>query len=126
MVPVPTLLELVICELVIVEQGSGRVSKINSINDLSAGGFPYDPGRFCVYAVLTGSVGKGDVMLQVTHLPTDQEVYAWMDRIEFVDRFEEVQVLVEPSAFAYPQPGEYLFALYVDADLIASRRVHVY
>ena len=105
MVPKPTSLEMTICELVPIEQGSERISKINSFNALSASTYPFDPGRFFVHAVLTGSQGVGELMLVVTHLPTDQGVYASYEDIEFVDRFEEVRWTVAPSPFAFPQPG---------------------
>jgi hypothetical protein len=125
-VPVPVSLEMTVCELVVIEQGTERASKVNSFNDLSASHFPFDPGRFFVFAILTGSQGEGDLMLVVTHLPTDQEIYALLERIELVDRFEEVWVAIEPSPFAFPLPGEYLFTLSLDGDWVAHRRVHVY
>jgi hypothetical protein len=125
-VPKPTSLEMTICELVVIEQGSERISKINSFNDVSASHYPFDPGRFFVDAVLTGSQGVGELMLVVTHLPTDQGVYALLEQVEFVDRFQEVHVTFVPSPFAFPQPGAYLFALLVDGEEVASRRVHVF
>jgi hypothetical protein len=117
---------MTICELVVVEEGSRRVSKINSFTDFSASHFPFEPGRFFVHAILTGSQGAGDLMLKVTHLPTDQDVYALLEPIEFVDRFQEVHWTASPSPFAFPQPGAYLFALLVDSEEVASRRVHVF
>lgn len=125
MIPAPVALEMTICELLVFEQGTERVSKINSFNELTASHFPFEPGRFFVYALLTGSQGKGEVMLVVTHLPTEQEVFGAIDQIEFQDRFQEVWLAFEPSPFAFPIPGQNLFTLSVDGDWIAHRRVQV-
>src|SRR4051812_49411721 len=114
MVPVPVSLGMTICELVVVELGTERKSTINSFNKLSASQLPFNPGRFFVFATLTGSQGKGDLMLILTHIATDQEIYAGIERIAFSDRFHEVDVLIEPANVTFPLPGEYLFTLQVD------------
>jgi hypothetical protein len=124
--PKPTLLEMTICELVVIEPGTDRASKINSFSTLPASHFPFDPGRFFVFAEFTDSKGGGDLMLSVTYLPTGQDVYASLEPIAFMDRLQEVRVILQPSPFAFPQPGPYLFALWVDDDEVAARRVHVY
>ncbi len=126
MVPVPISLEMTICELVVVEAGTKRVSKINSFTNLTVSHFPFEPGRFFVFAVLTGSQGKGELMLTVTHAPTGQAVYGALEEIEFLDRFHEAYALFEPFPFAYPLPGVYIFTLEVDGDWISHRRIHIY
>ena len=52
MVPCPVALALVLCEKVIVEEGTRSASLIGTFNHLDAGAFPFVPLPFCVVATL--------------------------------------------------------------------------
>lgn len=87
MVPCPVALALVLCEKVIVEEGTRNASLIGTFNHLHAGTFPFVPLPFCVVATLTGAQGEGEITLSVTRLETDEEVASLTRRVEFPDRF---------------------------------------
>ena len=125
MIPRPIALGLTLCDQVIVEEGTSKVSVIGSFNSFLGHAFPYVPSPFCVFTVLTGAQGEGELALTVNNLETDEEVSALNRRLMFPDRFTEVRVLFRVSRCIFPEPGNYMFTLVVDDDWIVHRRVRV-
>ena len=123
MIPRPIALGLTLCDQVIVEEGTRKVSFIGTFHRLQAPAFPFVPERFCVVAILTGSKGEGELALTVTNLQTEEEVSRSTGRITFTNRFTEVRVVLRPSECSFPTPGIYMFTLMVDDEWIAHRRI---
>lgn len=126
MMPAPIAFGLTVSETFIVEMGTRRTSTINAFNRIRATSFPYTLPPFTLTCLLTGGEGEGEVTLVVTHLATDEGVYSLLPRLSFSDRFAEVRFQVRIDYISFPQPGQYLFALLVDDDWIAHRRVEVF
>jgi hypothetical protein len=123
MIPRPIAIGLTLCDQVIVEEGTRKVSFIGSFYRLQSPAFPFVAERFCVVAILTGSQGEGEVSLSVTNLQTEEEVSRATGRITFTSRFTEVRVVLRPSECSFPSPGIYMFTLTVDDEWIAHRRI---
>jgi len=126
MVPAPTALPLTLCDQVIVEEGTKKVSLIGSFRKLYARSFPFVPLPFCVFATLTGSQAEGAITLTVREAESDEEVYSVTHRVAFPDRFAEGRVVFRLADCAFPKPGAYLFTLAVDDDWVAHRRLQIH
>jgi hypothetical protein len=126
MVPVPLALGLTLCDYVLVEEGTKKVTLVGSFTGVRAGSFPHIPLPFCVYAPLTGGLGEGTLELTVTNLDADEEIYSLVRSIHFPDRFIEVRALFRLHECEFPAAGSYLFTLLVDDEWIAHRRIRVY
>jgi hypothetical protein len=126
MIPPPSAIGLTLCDYVILEEGTRKISLVGSFTGLQVLGFPSVPQRFSVFAVLTDGMGDGTIELAVTQLETDQEIYSVRRSVHFPDRFMEVRVLFRVGQCSFPVPGTYLFTLLVDGDWIAHRRLRVY
>jgi hypothetical protein len=126
MMPAPIALGLTLCDYVLVEEGSKKVSLIGSFIGIRAAKFPFVPLPFCVFAPLTGGLGDGRVELSVTDLDSNEEIYSLVRALRFPDRFVEVHVLFRLSECEFPQAGSYLVTLLIDGDWIAHRRLRVY
>jgi hypothetical protein len=126
MVPQPIALGLTLCDYVIVEEGTKKVSLIGGFSGIRAAEFPFVPLPFCVYAPLTGGQGEAAAELTVTSLETEDEIYSLQRTVRFPDRFTEVRVLYRLTAVQFPEAGIYMFTLLLDGDWIAHRRVRVY
>jgi hypothetical protein len=125
MVPPPVALALILCDQVIVEEGTKKVSLIGAFRNLQSRVFPFVPLPFCVLATLTGAQGEGEIALTVTELETDEEVASVTRRVTFPDRFAEGRVLFRLAECAFPAPGGYMFTLTVDGDWVAHRRLQI-
>ena len=125
MIPPPRAVALTLCDAVIVEEGTRKVSLINTFTGLRLSHFPAAPQPFCVYATLTDGQGEGLVELAVTRLETDEEIYSLRRPLRFPDRLTDVGVLFRISGCVFPAPGTYLFTLLLDGDWVAHRRIRV-
>jgi hypothetical protein len=126
MIPPPVALGLTLCDYVIVEERTRKVSCIGSFTGVKVASFPAIPPVFCVFAPLTGGAGEAALELVVTRLDTDQEVYMVRQKVHFPDRLTEVCVLFRIRDCSFPAAGWYEFALLVDSEWIARRRLHAY
>ena len=125
MVPPPIALGLLLCEKVIVEEGTKNVTLVNTFTKLRVDGFPSLPQHFAVYAALTAGLGQATMVLAVTHLDTDQEVYSYQNTVSFPDRLAEVRVLIRVNGCSFPAPGKYQLMLLIDGKWVAHRHLQV-
>src|SRR5262249_15807588 len=77
MVPRPIGLGLTLCDYVIVEERTHKVSLIGGSSGIRATRFPAQTQVFSVFAVLTDAVGDGDAELSIVHEETDQQLYVF-------------------------------------------------
>ncbi len=73
MVPLPTVLGLIVCEKVIIEQGTRNVSLVTCFNGLVVERVPTPPCTFAVYSTLTDGQGRGTIALVISSLETHAE-----------------------------------------------------
>jgi hypothetical protein len=126
MIPAPLALGMTVCDYVIVEQNTRKVSLIGSFSGIRGESFPLVPLPFCVYSSLIGGLGEASIELTVTHLESDREVLALQRSTNFPSRFTEVQVIFRVASCQFPEPGSYQFTLLVDGEWVAHRRVRLY
>jgi uncharacterized protein DUF6941 len=126
MIPCPRAQGLTLCDYVMREEGTLKVSLVGTFTGMRTDAFPFSPRPFCVFAALTDGLGQGTLELTITHLASDEEIYTLRRPIDFPNRFMDVQVLIRLSEFSFPEEGLYLFSLAVDDDTVAQRRVRVH
>jgi hypothetical protein len=125
MIPRPTPVCLSLCDSVIVEEGTRKISLINSFSTIRLSQFPKAPQPFCVFSTLTDAQGEGMVELSVTRLETDEEIYAVRRTLGFADRVTDLSVLYRIGNCVFPARGAYLFTILVDGEWIAHRRIRL-
>jgi hypothetical protein len=116
---------MTLCDYVLIEAGTNKVSLIGCFSVFRARSFPFVPLPFCVFAPLAGGMGEGRVELTVTEVASDLEVYSVFRTIRFPDRFTELRVLFRLAECQLPAAGSYLFTLLVDGEWVAHRRIRV-
>jgi hypothetical protein len=122
----PTTISLLLCDLVIVDQATRKISLVNTFSGIRTAEFPFVPLPFCVFAILTDGEGDAEISLTVTRLETDEEIYTFERTVHFPDRLTEVQILFRVTGCCFPAAGEYLFTLLVDREWVAQHRIQVY
>lgn len=113
------------CDYVLVEQGTNKVSLIGSFRELSVDRFPAVLPPFFIYAALTDGLGTGTLELVLSRLETDEEVYRYRTRISFQDQLTVLHVYLRLHNCSIPAPGAYEFMLLVDGALVAQRQLRV-
>ena len=125
MIPPPIALGLTLCDYILLEAGTGKVSLIGTFSGIRGVRFPLIPAPFCIFASLTGGAGDATVELAAIDLETNEEVLSQQAVLHFPDRFTEVYAVYRQIQCEFPKPSTYLFTMLVDGDWIAHRRLRV-
>ncbi|HUG92559.1 MAG TPA: hypothetical protein VML55_17095 [Planctomycetaceae bacterium] len=126
MVPRPSAIGLWICEQVIVDAQTNNPSLISIDTGRRYPGFPTEAIPFSVFCSLTDTAGSGRMRLDVEQLATGRAIYSRSAPIEFPQRFAVVNVSHRIQDLRFPEPGTYMFELFVDDESVARRRLRVY
>ena len=126
MPPTPVAYGLTLCDVVIVDKKTNRVSLINTFSGVAATKFPVQVPQIVVYTVLTDSQGDVTLDFTITALDTGVQVYSHRSRQAFANRLQEVQYLLRVRNCVFLRPARYEAALFADGVLIARRPFSVY
>ena len=126
MTPPPVAFGLILCDLVIVEEGTRKASLIGTFLGLRARRFPATAQPFSVFAVLTDGLGDATMELTVTHADTNAVVFRRQDRLHFADKLAQVRYHARLLDCRFPAPGSYQFTLLADGEWVAQQRLHVH
>jgi hypothetical protein len=118
---------MLFCDGVILEQGTGKTTLVNTFSGVVAAVFPSPPRDLHVYVQLTSFVGEVTVELACVHvdLPEPDEVYSTEHVVRLYGKLLVGQVHVVWRQFQFPRPGEYAFQLWSQDHCIAERRLTV-
>ncbi len=122
----PVALGLILCDYLSVEEGTRKVSLAGTFGTIRVDRFPAIARPFYAYSVLTDGMGTGMVSLEVTRLDTGLTVYSQQNQLTFADRLAEAQLIFHVNQLMLPAAGWYQFALLVDGEWTAQRRIRVH
>lgn len=116
---------LFLCDWLILDAQTNKVSLINLFDRVRAPSFPSSPRPFVVYACLTN--GFGDIELRVDIESDDglRLVFSQSLYVRFVDRLAAVHCKFMIGNCSFPEAGGYQVVLYADGSPIAQTRVDV-
>ena len=125
MVPRPVALGLTLCDYVIVEEKTKKVSLIGTFTGIRVSDFPSAPQPFSAYAMLTDGLGDASITLTVSRMDTAEEIYRREMTSRFSDKLAELRVHFRVLNCQFPSAGWYQFSLLVDGEWVAQRLVRV-
>ena len=114
MEPHPVTVGLMLANQVIVDRTTLNPSMVGTFTGLGVEEFPSTPQRFSVWSALTRGTGSGTIELRVFSVRTGQQIYAHRAIIYFPDLTDVVYASFRVRTIRFPQPGYYLFRLFVD------------
>ena len=122
----PILLALVLCDMIIREVGTNKLSLIGTFNSLSAQTFPCAHPTFWVYVAITEGRGRQTSKLRITSLSSGLPVFELPGEIEFAGGPTHVGELVfQLNAIRFDTPGLYAVEFWSGDDMLGSRKIHV-
>ena len=125
MVPRPVAVGISLCDYVIVEKGTEKVSLIGQFERFRLASFPAVAPPFCVFARLTGGEGSGTIQLELQDLGTLELLENWAQVVQFPDRLTHVGVLFRLNHCTFPRAGYIQATLLADGEWIAQQRFEV-
>jgi hypothetical protein len=119
---VPTVIGLLVCEKVIVEEHTRNLSLINCFTARKSETFPSAPQQFDIVAFLTDGLGDIRTEVVVWRLDTMDEIYHQAQTVRFLDRLQEVRFLFRVTQCSFPVAGTYQVGLLVHGEPLALHK----
>ncbi len=121
----PVAIGLLLCEHLIIEEGTKNVTPVNCFTQRKAEGFPWMSPPFTVLAWLTN--GEGAITLEV--VVEDADTLEELDRrvmpFRFTAPLQQGRLLLRFISLTFPVAGPYRILLLADKELIAQRKLLV-
>lgn len=124
--PTPVAVALILCDYVIVEQLTNKITLVGMFDRLRVPWFPDPPSRLHVFVSLTDSVGSVPVRLVCSRASTGDPIYEMKATASFRDRLTPVNTHFAVRGIEFESPGEYFMQLYCNEELVSERKFTVY
>jgi hypothetical protein len=108
----PSLNAMLVCDLTIREERTGKVSLIGVFENIAASAFPTVHRALAVYAQLVDAEGEYDIRLELVRLDDARAVAEGRMKAMFVFNLENL---------AFERPGRYEFRLHANDRFVASK-----
>lgn len=115
---------LFLCDLVIVDAGTNKVSLINLFDRVRVPRFPAQLNPFVVYACLTNGFGDMDLRVEIEDEHGEQ-VHTHAGRVRFSDRLAAVHCRFTIAGCSFPRAGAYQVILYAGRTPVAQTKLDV-
>jgi hypothetical protein len=121
----PNACGLLLCEQVIIEEGTKNLTPVNCFTHRTVRQFPSQPFPFVVFAVLTDGFGKMPLEVAVQRLDNLDESYRRSGQIEFRTPLQQRPCIIRIRDCSFPVAGDYQVMLLVDHELVAQQRLRI-
>jgi hypothetical protein len=120
---IPSVLAILLCDWIIIEQGTGKKTLVGMFDSLQAAAFP-TVRSMGFYARMTDLEGHYHFEVRVVRLEGNKEETMGGALAEFkaADRLAILEMALNLPPFQFPAPGRYEFQLFAD-DVYIGRAV---
>jgi hypothetical protein len=125
MAQIPTVLGLLVCDQVVIEERTLNVTLVNCFTKRNVRVFPSERQRFAVFAALTDGLGDIDLRLVVERLDTAEEIFHESRTLRFGDHLQEVRFLFRVTSCSFPVAGRYDLILFANDSEVARHRIRI-
>jgi hypothetical protein len=119
----PSLLALVLCDTIIREAGTNKLSLIGTFNGVFSNAFPCTHPSLSVYIAITEGRGKVNCKLRMIALDTNAVIFELPGQFEFSGPISVGEVVFQLQQIRFEQPGVYAIEFWADGDMLGSRKV---
>jgi hypothetical protein len=121
----PIAIGLLVCEQVIVEEGTGNVTPVNCFSRRRVPSFPADPFPFVVFAFLTDGAGQIPLEVLIHRLDTLEDIYRRADSFHLLSRLQSWRYILRIRHCSFPVAGQYQVTLLADNDVLAQHKISI-
>jgi hypothetical protein len=123
--PHPALNAMLICDLALQEQVTGKTSLVGIFETVSAYQFPARHGFLSVYVKLTDVQGEYGLRLEFVQLDELKVVGQGQLRATFADRMAPAELVFQIGDIVFEREGRYEFRLYANDRWVGSKSLNV-
>ncbi len=117
----PNLNAMLICDLTIREERTGKVSLIGVFESIAATTFPTVHRALAVYAKLSDAEGEYDIRLELVRLDDARTVAEGRMAAKFADRLTAAELIFNLENLPFERPGRYEFRLHANERFVAGK-----
>lgn len=122
----PVVVGLLLCESLIVEQGTHNVTLVNCFTRRKVERFPSEPQSFLVFATLTDGLGDVNLDLTIQSLADLERVYHRSRTFRFTDPLRLVHMRLRVTGCSFPISGAYEVSMSADGEPLGRTRFLVF
>ena len=117
----PSLNAMLVCDLTIREERTGKISLIGVFENIAAPAFPTVHRALAVYAKLVDAEGDYDIRLELVRLDDARSVAEGRMTAKFADRMAASELIFDLENLGFERPGRYEFRLHANERFVASK-----
>ena len=121
----PIVLAIVLCDTIIREAGTGKLSLIGTFSGIFSNTFPCTHGSISVYVAITEGRGRVPCKLRMVSLNTNQSVFELPGQIEFGGPTAVAELVFQLQQLRFEEPGVYAIEFWGNNELLGSRKLNV-
>lgn len=121
----PLAVALLLCEQVIVDEKTKRITPVNCISRWIIEGPLSEQQSFHAVAVLTSGHGSMSAALTIDRLDSGETVFRREFTAHFTDPLEQYRCMLRLRRVVFPLGGVYQASLFMDGESVASTRFSV-
>ena len=123
--PHPVLNAMLVCDMALREEGTGKVSLIGIFENINAASFPSVHPELSVYAKLTDADGEYVLRLELIQLEKARIIASGETTITPSDRMGSVELSFNLRNLVFQEPGLYEFRLSANAKHVGAKTLRV-
>jgi hypothetical protein len=121
----PVAIGLLLCEQLIVEEGTKNVTPVNCFTRRTAEAFPWTSPPFVVLAWLTNGEGLITLEVVVEAAASLEILHQNQVTLRFASPLQQGRLSIRLQEITFPEAGSYRVLLLADGELLAQRKLTV-
>ena len=123
----PEVKAMLVCDNVIIEQGTNKYSVIGIFENIIAPNFPYIHGSLSIFINFTSALGKYKFRLELVEVDNNVTVgYSEISETEYYeDKLASKKLVFALSGLKFDRPGKYEFRFLVNGEMCETKTFNV-
>lgn len=123
--PTPSVLSINICDSVIRDEATKKVSLIGLFNTIKANSFPCKHPILHAYIALTNGHGKYKTEIRFSHLDDQKPIAGMVGELEFKNPLQVIELNLCWQNLSFRESGEYIVEVLCDGSQVGTRKFGV-
>ena len=121
--PTPSVVSINVCDSIIRDELTKKVSLIGLFNTIRANNFPCKHPQLHVYIALTNGHGKYKAEVRFTNAEQSKPIAGMRGEMDFKSPLQVVEINLCWQRLNFPKAGEYIVEILCDGTLIGTRKI---
>jgi len=117
----PTVLAMIVCDQVIRDIHTGKVTIVGSFNQISGSDFPLVHSNFAIYVAITEGQGQYEGKLRFSIAETDDAVLEASGPFTLDHPLQVAELNFHVQALPLPKPGKYRIEFFANGERLTGR-----